>query len=62
MCVCVWEFLCVQVCFSKSKFFRLQKSEQDRSQSDQLDKDMRVELEGKVNALEKQLADLDTLR
>ncbi|XP_076018832.1 RUN and FYVE domain-containing protein 1 [Genypterus blacodes] len=41
---------------------RLQKSEQDRSQSDQLDKDMRVELEGKVDALEKQLADLDTLR
>uniref|UniRef100_A0A8C9YBY2 RUN and FYVE domain containing 1 n=1 Tax=Sander lucioperca TaxID=283035 RepID=A0A8C9YBY2_SANLU len=31
-------------------------------QSDQSDKDMRVELEGKVDALQKQLTDLDTLR
>ncbi|KAF7658431.1 hypothetical protein LDENG_00012970 [Lucifuga dentata] len=41
---------------------RLQNSEWDCKQSDQLDKDMRAELEGKVDALEKQLADLDTLR
>ncbi|XP_071314121.1 RUN and FYVE domain-containing protein 1 [Trachinotus anak] len=41
---------------------RLQNSEQERKQSDQSDKDMRVELEGKVDALQKQLTDLDTLR
>ncbi|XP_061690642.1 RUN and FYVE domain-containing protein 1 [Syngnathoides biaculeatus] len=41
---------------------RLQSSEQDRKKSDQSDKDLRVELEGKVNALEKQLTDLDSLR
>ncbi|XP_061541093.1 RUN and FYVE domain-containing protein 1 [Phycodurus eques] len=41
---------------------RLQNSEQDRKKSDQSDKDLRVELEGKVNALEKQLTDLDSLR
>uniref|UniRef100_A0A3Q3IXR6 RUN and FYVE domain containing 1 n=1 Tax=Monopterus albus TaxID=43700 RepID=A0A3Q3IXR6_MONAL len=41
---------------------RLQNSEQERKQSDQSDKDMRVELEGKVEALQKQLADLDSLR
>ncbi|KAL7395579.1 hypothetical protein ABVT39_019633 [Epinephelus coioides] len=41
---------------------RLQNSERERKQSDQSDKDMRVELEGKVDALQKQLSDLDTLR
>ncbi|GLD62027.1 RUN and FYVE domain-containing protein 1 isoform X2, partial [Lates japonicus] len=41
---------------------RLQNSERERKQSDQSDKDMRVELEGKVEALQKQLTDLDTLR
>ncbi|KAA8589102.1 hypothetical protein FQN60_010447 [Etheostoma spectabile] len=41
---------------------RLQNSERERRQSDQSDKDMRVELEGKVDALQKQLTDLDTLR
>lgn len=41
---------------------RLQNSEQERKQSDQSDKDMKKELEGKVDALQKQLADLDTLR
>ncbi|XP_071772557.1 RUN and FYVE domain-containing protein 1 [Centroberyx gerrardi] len=41
---------------------RIQNSEQDRRQSDQSDKDMRFELEGKVDALQKQLSDLDTLR
>ncbi|KAM9849439.1 RUN and FYVE domain-containing protein 1 [Aulostomus maculatus] len=41
---------------------RLQNSEQDRQKSAQSDKDMKVELEGKVNALQKQLSDLDTLR
>ncbi|KAG7241863.1 hypothetical protein INR49_024833 [Caranx melampygus] len=41
---------------------RLQNSERERKQSDQSDKDMRVELEGKVDALQKQLTDLDTLR
>uniref|UniRef100_A0A665V1N8 RUN and FYVE domain-containing protein 1-like n=1 Tax=Echeneis naucrates TaxID=173247 RepID=A0A665V1N8_ECHNA len=41
---------------------RLQNSEQERKQSDQSDKDMKVELEGKVDALQKQLTDLDTLR
>lgn len=41
---------------------RLQNSEQERKQSDQSDKDMRVELEGKVDALQKQLAGLDTQR
>ncbi|XP_041653971.1 RUN and FYVE domain-containing protein 1 [Cheilinus undulatus] len=41
---------------------RLQNSERQRKQSDQSDKDMKVELEGKVEALQKQLTDLDTLR
>ncbi|XP_026213498.1 RUN and FYVE domain-containing protein 1 [Anabas testudineus] len=41
---------------------RLQKSERERKQSSESDKDMRVELEGKVDALQKQLTDLDTLR
>ncbi|XP_069553045.1 RUN and FYVE domain-containing protein 1 isoform X2 [Brachyistius frenatus] len=41
---------------------RLQNSERERKQSDQSDKDMRVELEGKVDAMQKQLTDLDTLR
>ncbi|XP_068570594.1 RUN and FYVE domain-containing protein 1 isoform X2 [Cebidichthys violaceus] len=41
---------------------RLQNSEQERKQSDQSDKDMRVELEGKVDALQRQLTDLDTQR
>lgn len=41
---------------------RLQNSEQERKQSDRSDKDMRTELEGKVDALQKQLTDLDTLR
>ena len=41
---------------------RLQNSEQERKKSDQSDKDMKVELEGKVDALQKQLTDLDTLR
>lgn len=41
---------------------RLQNSEQQSKQSDQSDKDMRMELEGKVDALQKQLTDLDTLR
>ncbi|XP_030001427.1 RUN and FYVE domain-containing protein 1 [Sphaeramia orbicularis] len=41
---------------------RLQNSEQERKQSDQSDKDLRMELEGKVDALHKQLTDLDTLR
>ncbi|XP_072252095.1 RUN and FYVE domain-containing protein 1 [Leuresthes tenuis] len=41
---------------------RLQNSERERKQSDQSDKDLKVELEGKVDALEKQLTDLDALR
>ncbi|XP_055744170.1 RUN and FYVE domain-containing protein 1-like isoform X1 [Salvelinus fontinalis] len=41
---------------------RLQNSERDRRQSDQMDKDMRTELEGRVDSLQKQLSDLDTLR
>ncbi|XP_046874607.1 RUN and FYVE domain-containing protein 1 isoform X2 [Hypomesus transpacificus] len=41
---------------------RLQNSERERRQSDQTDRDMRSELEGKVHALQKQLGDLDTLR
>lgn len=41
---------------------RLQNSEQERKQSDQSDEDMKMELEGKVDALQKQLTDLDTLR
>ncbi|XP_027864532.1 RUN and FYVE domain-containing protein 1 [Xiphophorus couchianus] len=41
---------------------RLQKSEQQSQQTDQSDKDMRVELEAKVEAFQKQLTDLDTLR
>ncbi|XP_020327518.1 RUN and FYVE domain-containing protein 1 isoform X2 [Oncorhynchus kisutch] len=40
--------------------FRLQNSERDRRQSDQMD--MRTELEGRVDSLQKQLSDLDTLR
>nr|XP_046178876.1 RUN and FYVE domain-containing protein 1-like isoform X2 [Oncorhynchus gorbuscha] len=39
---------------------RLQNSECDRRQSDQMD--MRTELEGRVDSLQKQLSDLDTLR
>ncbi|XP_064829300.1 RUN and FYVE domain-containing protein 1-like isoform X2 [Oncorhynchus masou masou] len=39
---------------------RLQNSERDRKQSDQMD--MRTELEGRVDSLQKQLSDLDTLR
>lgn len=53
-------------CSSSYFFFlvchRLQNSERERKESDQTDKDMKVELEGKVDALQKQLADLDTLR
>ncbi|XP_038868580.1 RUN and FYVE domain-containing protein 1-like isoform X1 [Salvelinus namaycush] len=41
---------------------RLQNSERDRRQSDQMDRDMRTELEGRVDSLQKQLSDLDTLR
>ncbi|XP_005719714.1 RUN and FYVE domain-containing protein 1 [Pundamilia nyererei] len=41
---------------------RLQRSEQERKQNDQSDEDMKVELQGKVDALQKQLTDLDTLR
>ncbi|KAK2849346.1 hypothetical protein Q5P01_009180 [Channa striata] len=41
---------------------RLQHSEEKRKWNDQSDKDLRVELEGKVCALQKQLTDLDTLR
>ncbi|XP_061580985.1 RUN and FYVE domain-containing protein 1 [Cololabis saira] len=41
---------------------RLQNSEHERKQSDQSDTDMKVELERKVDALQKQLTDLDTLR
>ncbi|XP_004073432.2 RUN and FYVE domain-containing protein 1 [Oryzias latipes] len=41
---------------------RLQNSECERKQSDQSDEDMKVELEGKVDALQTQLTDLDTLR
>ncbi|XP_068181232.1 RUN and FYVE domain-containing protein 1 [Antennarius striatus] len=41
---------------------RLQNSERERKQSDESDKDMRMELEGKVDALQKQLTDLETLR
>uniref|UniRef100_A0A7N8XPW6 RUN and FYVE domain containing 1 n=1 Tax=Mastacembelus armatus TaxID=205130 RepID=A0A7N8XPW6_9TELE len=41
---------------------RLQNSERERKRSDRSDEDMRLELEGKVDALQKQLTDLDTLR
>ncbi|XP_064811262.1 RUN and FYVE domain-containing protein 1-like isoform X2 [Oncorhynchus masou masou] len=41
---------------------RLQNSERDRRQSDQTERDMRAELEGRVDSLQKQLSDLDTLR
>ncbi|CAL8355879.1 unnamed protein product [Merluccius merluccius] len=41
---------------------RLQRSESQRTQSDQSDEAMRSELEGKVETLQKQLSDLDTLR
>ncbi|XP_029518429.1 RUN and FYVE domain-containing protein 1 isoform X4 [Oncorhynchus nerka] len=41
---------------------RLQNSERDRRQSDQTERDMRTELEGRVDSLQKQLSDLDTLR
>uniref|UniRef100_A0A7N8Y597 RUN and FYVE domain containing 1 n=1 Tax=Mastacembelus armatus TaxID=205130 RepID=A0A7N8Y597_9TELE len=40
----------------------LQNSERERKRSDRSDEDMRLELEGKVDALQKQLTDLDTLR
>ncbi|XP_014068515.1 RUN and FYVE domain-containing protein 1 isoform X2 [Salmo salar] len=41
---------------------RLQNSERDRRQRDQMDRVMRTELEGRVDSLQKQLSDLDTLR
>ncbi|XP_024239110.1 RUN and FYVE domain-containing protein 1 isoform X1 [Oncorhynchus tshawytscha] len=41
---------------------RLQNSERDRRQSDQTERDMRTELEGRVDSLQKQLSNLDTLR
>ncbi|XP_060904674.1 RUN and FYVE domain-containing protein 1 [Labrus mixtus] len=41
---------------------RLQNSERQRKESDQSDKDMKVELEEKVDGLQKQLTDLDTQR
>ncbi|XP_028314837.1 RUN and FYVE domain-containing protein 1 [Gouania willdenowi] len=41
---------------------RLQNSEHERNHSDQSDKDMKAELNGKVDALQKQLSDLDSLR
>ncbi|XP_029627640.1 RUN and FYVE domain-containing protein 1-like isoform X2 [Salmo trutta] len=41
---------------------RLQNSERDRRQRDQMDRDMRTQLEGRVDSLQKQLSDLDTLR
>ncbi|XP_061757936.1 RUN and FYVE domain-containing protein 1 [Nerophis ophidion] len=41
---------------------RLQNSEQDRKKSDQSDKDLKEVLGEKVNALQRQLSDLDTLR
>ena len=43
-------------------FFRLQRSESERTQCDQSDEAMRFELEGKAETLQKQLSDLDTLR
>ncbi|KAM6978069.1 RUN and FYVE domain-containing protein 1 [Aplochiton taeniatus] len=46
----------------KEMELRLQNSESERRQSDQSDRDMRVELEGTVGAMQKQLTDLDTLR
>lgn len=55
-------FLNLYPAFWSSGCRRLQNSEQECKQSDQSDKDMRVELEGKVDALQKQLTDLDTLR
>ena len=48
--------------YSLLHFLRLLKSEHARKQTDQCDMDMRVELEGKVDALQKQLTDLDSLR
>ncbi|KAK7922105.1 hypothetical protein WMY93_009007 [Mugilogobius chulae] len=41
---------------------RLQSSEQERRNSVQTDKNMKEELEGKVDSLQKQLSDLDSLR
>uniref|UniRef100_A0A3P8XMG9 RUN and FYVE domain containing 1 n=1 Tax=Esox lucius TaxID=8010 RepID=A0A3P8XMG9_ESOLU len=41
---------------------RLQDSESDRRQVDQADRDMRSQLEERVEALRKQLSDLDTMR
>nr|XP_057919052.1 RUN and FYVE domain-containing protein 1 [Doryrhamphus excisus] len=41
---------------------RLNSSEQDSKKNDQLNNDLKEDLEGKVNALQKQLSDLDTLR
>uniref|UniRef100_A0A1A8RAX2 RUN and FYVE domain containing 1 n=1 Tax=Nothobranchius rachovii TaxID=451742 RepID=A0A1A8RAX2_9TELE len=41
---------------------RLQNSKREHRQTDHSDKDMKVELEGKIDALQKQLTDLDTLR
>lgn len=69
MCTCMFTNtsllicgLCSGFCFLYYGCNRLQNSEQACQQSDQSDQVMRVQLEGKVDALQKQLADLDTLR
>ena len=62
MCVYIDIFLNKFPAFRSFGGHRLQNSEQEREQSDQSDRDMRVELEGKVDDLQKQLTDLDTLR
>lgn len=41
---------------------RLVRSEQARRRTDQCEQDMRLELEGRVEALQQQLSDLDSLR
>uniref|UniRef100_A0A8C9W3X6 RUN and FYVE domain-containing protein 1 n=1 Tax=Scleropages formosus TaxID=113540 RepID=A0A8C9W3X6_SCLFO len=55
-----------QVCgmhFNKTLFpVRLQASERTRKQADKKERDVRLELEGRIDALQKQLGDLDKLR
>lgn len=66
MYFCMCELPCIKIPKKKMFFMvlchRLQNSERERRQNDEADKTMRVELEGKVDALQKQLTDLDALR
>nr|XP_023689657.1 RUN and FYVE domain-containing protein 1 [Paramormyrops kingsleyae] len=56
------ERICQMMSATKELEDRLQASEHTRKQVDKREKDARMELEGRVDTLQKQLADLDALR